>query len=248
MRLEVVDVDHRERERLLRLAASRPHSRSARSKPRRFAISVSGSSFGLLLRLGELRLQRVDALRHLREQHVVAALLLDHRVLELLRLGGDEALQLADVVDVGQRADAIRRPHQVDVEGLGLAGEIGERLAQDLDDRGQFLLALGQHGARVGEVGVAELRTRSTVSATSLVVMPRHQRLAQPLDAGLEVGRARRFGSARQAPRPIRRSDRCLDLLAAIGDWPRRLRVRPSSMGRVVMIASKDSGQHSPRL
>ena len=64
---------------------------------------------GLLLRFGELRLQRVDAPRQLHEQHVVAALLLDHDVLQLAGFGGDEPLQLADVVDVGERADAVGR-------------------------------------------------------------------------------------------------------------------------------------------
>ena len=39
--------------------------------------------------------------------------------------------------------------HQVDVERLGLAGEVGERLAQHLDDRRQLLLALGRGRVRV---------------------------------------------------------------------------------------------------
>ena len=147
---------------------------------------------GLLLRLGELRLQGVDALRHLREQDVVAALLLDHGVLQLLRLGGDQALQLADVVDVGERADAIGRAHQVDVEGLGLAGEVGERLAQDLDDRGQLLLALAEDRARVLEVGVAELQDAVDRVGQLVRAHAGDQRLAQPVDAGLEVGGARR--------------------------------------------------------
>jgi hypothetical protein len=70
-------------------------------------------------------------------------------VLQLVRLGGDEPLQLADVVDVGQRAHAVGRAHQVDVEGLGLAGELCQRLAQDLDYRGQLLAtatAIGRRG------------------------------------------------------------------------------------------------------
>ena len=139
----------------MRLATA-AHSRIARSKPRRLATPVSGSSSASLLRLGELRLQGVDAPRHLHEQHVVAPLLLDDDVLELLGFGGDAPLQLADVVDVGQTVDAVGRLHQVDVERLGLAGEVGERVAQDLDQRGQLLLALGERAARLGEVGVAE--------------------------------------------------------------------------------------------
>jgi hypothetical protein len=192
--LEVVDVDHRHREGLLRLGGEQaPLLDRAVEAP---AVGDLGERIevGLLLRLGELRLQGVDALGHLREQHVVAALLLDDGVLQLLGLAGDEALQLADVVDVGERAHAIGRTHQVDVERLGLSGELGQRLAEDLHDRSQLPLALDEDRAGVVEIGVAELQDPIDGVGQLVRAHPGDQRPAQPVDAGLEVRRSRRVG------------------------------------------------------